>query len=226
MALTGDLQRPDVAFGIDMPEIQGQLRNYVNSQLALIRADPNELNRQVFGLVVIGQFLPRFTDIQASTVGFNTISELFSSQLSYLLSGLLTSLAGDNSALSGIDFDIGLQDNTSLAAGRSNDVATRLRTYFLEDRLEIGVGVAVGQSGSTNQGSLTAGNFEVVYALSDNRRLRLRAFLSRNVDIDNANLTRAGVGVTYRREFDGFAELLGARDEERKRGRVEVVPKF
>ena len=230
MALTGDLQRPDVAFGIDLPDVQGQLRNYLNSQLALIRADPNELNRQVFGLVVIGQFLPRFTDLQATTVGFNTLSELFSSQLSYLLSGLLTSLTGENSALSGIDFDIGLQNSSSLrgagAGAAGNDVATRLRTYFLEDRLEIGLGAAFGQNGSTNQGSLTAGNFEVVYAISDNRRLRLRAFLSRNIDIDQANLTRAGVGVTYRREFDGFGELLGVKAEERKRGRVEVERKF
>ena len=230
LRLTGDLLRPTVAFDIELPELQGQLRNYTNSRLALIRADPDQLNRQVFGLVVIGQFLPEFNELQASSVGFNTISELFSNQLSFLLTELFTSLAGGNGALSGIDFDINLQSNSSLSGGGSlvgNDIRTRLRTYFLEDRLEIGVGVSVGGQASNNQGSLTAGNFDVVYAISDDRRLRLRAFVSRDVDLANANRTRAGVGLTYRREFDGFAELLGAARREREKGRdLEVDPVF
>ncbi len=225
MILKGDLQRPTVTFDIALNQLQGQLRNYANSALSLIKQDENSLNRQVFGLIVVGQFLPRGEGLQATSVGFNTISELFSNQLSYLLTELFTSLAGANSALSGIDFDINLQNNSSLSGlsggAVGNDVRTRLRTYFLEDRLEIGVGVSVGQTG-VNQGSLTAGNFEVVYAISDDRRLRLKAFVNRNIDFGNANRTRAGVGLTYRREFDSFRELLGyapvvsKRDEEAK----------
>ena len=232
MILKGDLQRPTVTFDIALNQLQGQLRNYVNSALSLVKQDENNLNRQVFGLIVIGQFLPTFDNIQASSVGFNTISELFSNQLSYLLTELFTSLAGSNSALSGIDFDINLQNNSSLAGlgggAVGNDVRTRLRTYFLEDRLEIGVGLSVGQTG-VNQGSLTAGNFEVVYAISDDRRLRLKAFVSRNVDLTNANRTRAGVGLTYRREFDSFRELLGYAPVVRKKDDVPAfqgVPPF
>ncbi len=226
MNLRGDLQRPTVTFDIGLPELQGQIRNYVNSALSLIKQDENYLNRQVFGLIVVGQFLPTFNEFQAQSVGFNTISELFSNQLSYLLTELFTSLAGTNSALSGIDFDVNLQNNSSLSGvgggGVGNDLRTRLRTYFLEDRLEIGVGVSVGQTG-VNQGSLTAGNFEVVYAISDDRRLRLKAFVSRNIDFGNANRTRAGVGVTYRREFDSFRDLLGFAEAAEKE--VEA-PKF
>ena len=225
MRLTGDLQRPTVAFDIELPELQGQLRNYVNSRLAVIRADNDQLNRQVFGLVVIGQFLPEFNELQASSVGVNTISELFSNQLSFLLTELFTSLAGEDGALSGIDFDINLQSNSSLSGAIGNDVRTRLRTFFLEDRLEIGVGLSVGGQNSVNQGSLTAGNFEVVYAISDDRRLRLRAFAARDLDLANANRTRAGLGLTYRREFDGFAELLGAARREREKGARVAVPK-
>ncbi len=233
MILKGDLQRPTVTFDIALNQLQGQLRNYVNSALSLLKQDENALNRQVFGLIVVGQFLPTFDNLQASSVGVNTLSELFSNQLSYLLTELFTSLAGSNSALSGIDFDINLQNNTSLSglggSGVGNDVRTRLRTYFLEDRLEVGVGLSVGQSGA-NQGTLTAGNFEVVYAISDDRRLRLKAFVSRNIDLANANRTRAGVGVTYRREFDSFRELLGyappVRQREEEVRVFEGVPVF
>lgn len=217
LELSGDLQRPDLAFEIQLPELQGEIRNYVNSKLALVRSDENELNRQVFGLIVIGQFLPSFTEVQATTVGFNTISELFSNQLSYLLTELFTSLAGENSALSGIDIDINLQNSSSLngtSAAIGNDLQTRLRTYFLDDRLEVGIGANFGDTYTAQgTGQLTAGRFEVTYALTDDRRLRLKTFASTNVDIGNRNRNRGGVGLSWRRSFDSFAELFGAVDE-------------
>ena len=225
LQLDGDLLRPGLSFEIEMPDLQGDLRNYVNSKLALIRQDENELNRQVFGLIVIGQFLPNFTDLQASTVGFNTVTELFSNQLSYLLTELFTSLAGSDGALSGIDIDINLQNNSSLSGGiprTGNDLNTRLRTYFFDDRLEVGIGANFGQTfASAGSGTLTAGKFEVAYALTDDRRLRLKTFASTAVDLGNRNRNRAGVGLSWRRQFDDFGELFGAA---RKAARREDGP--
>ena len=218
LELTGDLQRPDLAFEIRLPELQGEIRNYVNSKLALVRSDENELNRQVFGLIVIGQFLPSFTEVQATTVGFNTISELFSNQLSYLLTELFSSLTGEDSALSGIDIDINLQNSSSLngtSAAIGNDLQTRLRTYFLDDRLEVGIGANFGDTYTAQgTGQLTAGRFEVTYALTDDRRLRLKTFASTNVDIGNRNRNRGGVGLSWRRSFESFGELFGVVEEE------------
>ena len=231
MELEGNLQRPSISFAIELPDLQADLRNYVNAKLGLIRSDPDELNRQVFGLVVIGQFLPSFTDIQASTVGFNTISELFSNQFSYLLSELFTSLAGGQGALSGIDVDINLQNNSSLAGSNSpnlgNDLSTNLRTYFFDDRLVIDVGANFGRTvaNPTGAGTLTAGRFEVSYALTDDRRLRLKTFASTNVDIANSNRNRAGVGLSWRRQFDSFAELFGAARQVRRREETQPRPR-
>ena len=215
MKLTGELRRPNLAFEITLPDLQGELRGYVNSKLALIKQDDDLLNRQVFGLIVIGQFLPQSTDIQVSSVGVNTISELFSNQLSYLLTELFSSLTGANSALTGIDVDINFQNNSSLAGVASAGAAgtnlqTRLRTYFLEDRLEIGGSLSIAQSGP-QQGNLTAGRFEVTYAISENRRLRLKTFVSRDNNFSIGIRNRAGVGVTWRRDFDSFAELFGIK---------------
>ncbi len=218
--LRGDLQRPDLSFDIELPDLQGQLRNYVNAKLTLIKADENLLNRQVFGLIVIGQFLPEINQLQASSVGFNTISELFSNQLSYLLTELFTSLAGSEGALSGIDIDITLQNNTSLAGANTvgSDLRTQLRTYFFDDRLEVGIGANFGQTvASAGQGQLTAGRFEVSYALTEDRRLRLKTFASRNVDFQDFNRNRAGVGLTWRRQFNSFAELFGAVDKAKRK---------
>lgn len=229
LKMTGDLQRPDLAFEIDLPDLDGELRNYVDTKLSLIRQDENELNRQVFGLIVIGQFLPSFTELRAQSVGFNTISELFSNQLSYLLTELFSSLAGTDGALSGIDIDVNLQNNSSLNGTgpirTGNDLQTSLRTYFFEDRLEIGLGVSIGNDGSAGgQGTLTAGKFEVSYALSDDRRLRLKTFASTNVDIGNRNRNRAGVGLSWRREFNDFNELFGeARKQNRRKEEGPII---
>jgi len=131
--------------------------------------------------------------------------------------------------LSGIDIDVNLQNNSSLSGvggATGNDLQTSLRTYFFDDRLEIGLGVSVGSDGSPGgQGSLTAGKFEVSYALSDDRRLRLKTFASTNVDINNTNRNRAGVGLSWRREFNSFNELLGAaKKQDRRKEEGPIFP--
>ena len=222
MRLTGDLQRPNVDFAIDLPDLQGQLRNYLNSQLALIRADPNELNRQVFGLVVIRQFLPRFNDLQASTVGFNTISELFASQFSYLLTELLTSLTGDNSALSGIDLSTsgsrpaprwrGPATTSRRACGpTSSRTASRSASGWPSDRTALRTRApsrpATSKSSTPSPTTAASACGPTRAATSTSATTTSRARASR---------------VTYRREFDTFGELFGAVREPREVERVFV----
>ncbi len=214
MKLTGDLQRPNIDFNIDLPDVDGEVKGLVDTRLALMRQDPNELNKQVFGLIVVGQFLPQSEglNVGAETIGFNTVSELFSNQFSYLLTELFSSLAGPNGALSGIDIDVNLQGNSSLtgsgAYGR-NDLATYLRTYFFDDRLAVGVGANFGNRGGSS-GQLTAGNFEVSYALTEDRRLSLKTYASTNEYLGVLRRNRGGVGISWRREFDSFQQLFGA----------------
>ncbi|MDX1940823.1 MAG: translocation/assembly module TamB domain-containing protein, partial [Saprospiraceae bacterium] len=106
MRLKGELLRPLINFDILFPALNGQLKAYTDSKMNLLRRDQNELNRQVFGLIVVGQFLPENVALQGSEILYNTVSEFVSNQLSLLLTELFSEVLADGRVLSGIDFDI------------------------------------------------------------------------------------------------------------------------
>ena len=95
MRLTGDLFSPNIEFELDFPELNGNLDGLVDQKIRALSADPNELNRQVFGLLVVGGFLPT-TDAAIGNefvnFGVNTFSQFLSTQLSSYVSELLLSL--------------------------------------------------------------------------------------------------------------------------------------
>jgi hypothetical protein len=128
----------------------GELKNYSDNKVRILRQDQNEMNRQVFGLIVIGQFLPSDFRIQGSQLNIvsNTVTELLSQQLSLYLTELVSEWLTEDGLISGIDFDIGLTylqdpnllgDNAADYYGGS-ELQVRLNNYLFDDRL-------VGQCG-------------------------------------------------------------------------------
>lgn len=88
MHLAGDLLKPNITFGLNFPNITSELKSLTDNKLRLIRQDQAELSRQVFGLVVIGSFLPPssaiFQGTDAVATAFNTLT-LISNQFSNYL---------------------------------------------------------------------------------------------------------------------------------------------
>ncbi|MDP4915351.1 MAG: translocation/assembly module TamB, partial [Saprospiraceae bacterium] len=68
LKLQGDLFKPKITFDIAFPALQGALKNYVDSKMIILRQDLNELNKQVFGLITVGQFLPAVFSMSGSSI--------------------------------------------------------------------------------------------------------------------------------------------------------------
>ncbi len=226
--LGGTLYNPKVNFGLNFPDLDGELRSVAQSKMRTLNANQAELNSQVLGLIVFNSFLPGTSSQIAlggsdiGTAGIGTLSEFVSSQLSLLFTGLLNEALADNGLISGIDFDIGLRknsfngvDNTNSADILPDEIEVRLknRFKFLDERLSLGLSgnyvrenenLPVGGIG----GNYFIGDFELEYFLTDDRKLKLRMYGRYDLDeIEGQRRQKYGLGVGYRTEFGTLSDF-------------------
>ena len=216
--LTGDLLRPTINFDIAFPSLQGEIATYAESKMRLLKQDQNELSKQVFGLIVAGQFIPGDVNLQGTEIIYNTVGEFLSNQLSLLLTELFSEFIGEGRTLSSVDFDIAYSQFQSVDLGegqninRGNELNLSLKQNFFNDRLSVQLGGNIDLDGSTrtaaNSRSAFVGNdlkFEI--EINEDRNLKLRIYQRLEPDIGGRKL-EIGAGLSYRKEFDTFGEFL------------------
>ncbi len=212
MHMTGALLKPDIAFDVRFPTLIGNLKSYADSRLNLLTQDPAELNRQVFGLLVLGGFLPSGNLQNANFVGStvnNTLSGLFSNQASNYINSWLNDVVKSNGVISSINLDIntqlGVLSSSSVVGFNVNEVQVKPRFNFFDNRLSIDAGL-VGSTTTGDAKTNISGDFAIEYAITSDRHLLVRAY-NRNVQEVDGNRNRTGVGFVWRREFDKLSDL-------------------
>lgn len=210
MILSGPMLQPEINFDITFPTLAGEIKNYTDSKLRLVRQDQNELNRQVFGLLVIGGFLPnQNSGIQGSQgiVGINnTVSELLTNQLSIYLTEILSDVFTDVDFISGVDFTIDYNiyeaDNQNIQLyGTEIELGTKFDLF--NDRFSLDVGGSYVDQG----GQYFSGDLILEYYITKNRRLKARFYRLSDQTIQGRR-DKTGFGLTLRREFDSFSEFV------------------
>ncbi len=231
MHLTGKLSKPNIAFSMTFPRINTRLRTLADNKLLILSKDQNELTRQVFGMIVLGTFLPDDNALGQSadyvTTAFNTLSQVLTNQLSNYLTGLASEWFGG--AVSSIDLDIMYNEyrNEILsggtpAAGIGRELQLRLSSGFAEDRVIIQIGSQFGANntpGTTIQQGFLGQDISVEIALTQNKQWRLRVYQRTEPDITGGQWrNRFGFGVTFRKEYDSFLDMVeGMNERLRKR---------
>ncbi len=215
MILSGKLLQPDISFDLAFPNLHGELKTYAENKLRIIRQDPNEMNRQVFGLIVMGEFIPANFSLQGQELNtiYNTVTEMLSQQLSNYLTNLVAEWLREDGLISGIDFNIiynTYQDQNFL---RGNEIQVQLKNYLFNDRLTVNIGGNLDVSGQntptpTPSSVYFAGNYIVEYFLTPEGNLKIRAYHRTEPDISGSRVNKTGLGLSYRREFNSFDEFL------------------
>jgi hypothetical protein len=197
MGLSGPLLNPDIKFGIELPTVAPDVKTIVESRIS----SDQELNKQVFALLVLNKFLPpesARSETAGSSVVTSTGSEFVSSQLSNWFSQISQ------------DVDIGVNyrpgDNIT-----SEEWAVALSTQLFNDRLllsgNVGVQSASNSSSVDNTASSIIGDFTLEYMITQDGRLRLKVFNENNdndfLNYDQSNNTQ-GIGLIFQKEFDGL----------------------
>lgn len=209
--VNGPLLKPDISFRLDMPEDQrGAIGGNVYSRVLQVNEQEDELNKQVFSLLVLNRFFPT-SGSDGSGGGTTAIAR---NSVSQVLSGQLNALSSKAFGKSGLELDFDLDSFTDYQSGRPQDrtqLNVSARKGLFNDRLIVQVGSQVDierSSQSPDQQNAVLGNISLEYMLTENGRYRLRAFRRNQFEsIIDGQLIVTGFGLIFNREFNRFYEL-------------------
>lgn len=221
LSMEGELMEPKISFDIQLPEEErSALEGIPQARLQMLRQDTNDLNKQVFALLVLGRFIAE--DPFASTGGGlastarNSVSQVLNQQLNQLT----------EEYLGGIGLEVGVESyedySTGTAEGRT-ELNLGLRQEFLNDRLVVRVGGDIdveGERSRQNRMSDFTGDVSVEYMLTADGRLRVKAFRRREYEgFLEGDVQETGLGFIFMREYNDFAELFKNVDKKNRGNR-------
>lgn len=185
LKLTGDLEVPKIGFELASPNAPETGRALLNR----VNADPDELNRQFFSLMIFGKFQPLHGALSANE---SATFDLVESQI--------------NAALSQLSKDYQIK----MDIGASN-ISTSVQKSFLNNRLNISGSFGVENTNAKNSptGGLM-GDVAVEYLVNENGTFRISAFNRSNGNTvkENAGPFTQGLGLSYHEEFNNRRDFL------------------
>jgi hypothetical protein len=191
------LMTPDISFGIELPTVSEVIRSQVMSYIN----NDQELNRQVFSLLLLRTFvtplsLSNPSGVNAGEAAGNNASELLSNQLNSWLSHFTKT------------FNLGV--NYRPGGAQSNEeLDVAVSTQLFNDRLTVDGNVGVNNNTQTKTSTLI-GDINVNYKLTNDGKVQLKAFNRSNDNFQIATLGgqfTQGAGVFYREEFNSLNDL-------------------
>jgi len=241
--MDGLLMEPILTFDIRLPEestvrIDNEIAGQVELRLNQLKAEPSELNKQVFALLLLNRFVSE--NPFESAGGIINAGSLARQSVSKLLTEQLNNLAGD--LISGVDinFDVvSSEDYTSGSLQNKTDLNVGVSKRLLNDRLNVSIGTNFELEGGrqTNQtgtgGSSTSPNLNVEYALTQDGRYLIRAYRRNEYEgVVEGYVVETGVSFIMSVDYNQFKEIFENRKkkremerEKRRKERENIPPK-
>jgi translocation and assembly module TamB len=225
----GELLKPEISFALDMPEDErGAFGGNVYSRVLQLNSEEDELNKQVFSLLVLDRFFPsQGSDGSgggAEAMARNSASRLLTDQMN----ALSNKLFGDSGFSLGVDVD-SYQDYQTGAAQNRTDLNINAQQTLFDDRLVIKVGSQMeleGASQTKEEANTLLANISFEYLLTEDGRWRIRAFRQNQFEsIIDGQLFVTGLGLNFNRDFNEFKELWKPPVPEEKEKKVSKKEK-
>lgn len=201
--IKGNLFSPEVTFGLKIPDLADQGMTELSNVLQRIQSDYDEVSRQVFSLLVFGNFMtPTFVTTQIGndlalnprSMVNNGIADLVSSQIDAWLSQI------DDKWL--VDFSL-----ANISPDQRADMIFKLGRKFANNRFIIDVTYGTTQFGYANN------SFNMEYLATKDGTVKLKVFSKNQSIYSDANIAAApvntfGFGVYYRKEFNSLRKWV------------------
>ncbi|MEO6348636.1 MAG: translocation/assembly module TamB domain-containing protein, partial [Aquaticitalea sp.] len=211
--IDGQLTKPKINFSLDMPANEkGAIGGQVYGRVQQLNQQEDELNRQVFSLLVLNRFYPD----PGSDGSAGGVASIARDNLNDAVSDQLNTFSGKLLGKSGFDLKFGLDSYTDYQ-GNSPQDRTQLdiaaQKKLFKDRVIVSVGSSVDIQGSAAPGQATPliGNVSIEYLLTENGRYRLKGFRRNEFEnvIDGQTIV-SGIALIFTQEFNKFNELWDA----------------
>ena len=221
LKLTDLMMSPTINFDIDAPTLPVsvpvtdkppvQLRFEFTAFKA--KLDEQELKKQVFSLIMLRRFSPYGESISTNGTFANSVSELFSNQLSYWLSQVDQNLE--------IDLDLKGMNQEAF-----NTFQLRLSYSFLNGRLRVTRDGAFNNNSNNNQSNRSdisgiAGDWTVDYFLTPDGKFKVKMYSRSNVSsltnsLGTQTALTTGVSLLHTQNFNQVKDLLRSARNRKK----------
>lgn len=215
LKMKGELLKPTISFDIILPEgnnsVSADIITTTQAKLTQLRQEPDELNKQVFALLLLNRFIgdnPFSTEsggMSAATLVRESASKVLSQQLNNLAGDLIKGFEVDFDVDSSEDFSTGQKQNTT-------DLNVGLSKRLLNDRLKVTIGSSFGIEGpkQENQGTNNiAGDIAADYQLSKDGKYKIRAYRKNKYQVGlQGQIIESGVGFIITIDYDKFKEIF------------------
>ncbi len=211
------LMSPQISFKLGLPpEFQNAFSGSLASRLEQINQNESELNKQVFSLLIIGNFLPD-NPLDAMGGGGDFASTARSSA-SQILTQQLNRLS--DQFIRGVDINFDVQSSVDYsqpdAAGRT-ELQMEVSRNFFDERVKVTVGSNIeleDKTGRENKPGDIAGDFSIEYMITPEGNLILKGFRTKTYDdIFEDQLYETGLSLIFSRSYNRFRDLF-RKDEE------------
>jgi len=208
IGITGILSNPQLAFSVDIPDLDpttlGRVQSALNTE--------EKRMKQVLALLLSGSFVPSEQGgiVNSTTVLYSNVSEIMSNQFNNIFRQLE------------IPLDLGFKYQPTNDGRDMFDVA--VSTQLFNNRVTINGNIG-NRTYSTASSSTIVGDVDVSIKLNSSGKLQLNLF-SHSADQYSSYLDQAqrnGAGIVYQEEFNTFKELWRKIFWSRKRREKEEL---
>ena len=206
MKMRGNISKPELNFDIELPQSEGTVVNSaIQRKLDELRSNPNEMNKQVFGLILLNSFIAssgtsEFADAGESAV-LGSVSKLVSKELNKIADKYIKGVE--------IEFDLNSYKSQYTNDG-SGGAVTELGvgvTKKINDRLSFTAtgNIDVDASAESSGFTQVAGDFILNYKLTKKGNYLLTVFRRSDFDVLNEeNAVKTGAGISISKSFGGI----------------------
>ncbi|MBC7643070.1 MAG: translocation/assembly module TamB [Flavobacterium sp.] len=215
LKMKGELLKPEISFNIVLPEgnnsVSTEIINATQAKLTQLRQEPDELNKQVFALLLLNRFIGE--NPFASESGGTTAQGLARESASKILSQQLNNLAGD--LIKGVELDFNLNSTEDYTTGQKQnktDLNVGLSKTLLNDRLKVTFGSSFGIEGPKQENekqNTVGGDLSADYQLTKDGRYKVRAYRKNKYQVAlQGQVIETGVGFIITIDYNKFKELF------------------
>ena len=199
ISLKGALLNPEISFNIHLPNSPSSYKEELQRHFL----NDEAMNYQAFSLLILGEFYQQNLAIQegfslGNTVTRNTSELLLSEFGSWLSAGIGSYVEID------FDYTNGTNPYTALSSGSDDNLNLAISKDFLDGRLQVNSSLDVPIE-NNSPSTLLLGDTEVVFSVTKNGQVKLRAFNRSNRNdplMQNSGPYTQGVGLQYHKEFE------------------------
>lgn len=202
LILKGQLMNPTISFEIELPGVSSAWQDELRSKLTNV----DRLNQQAFSILVLNMFWNEDPATQTAGSGLAANSvQVLSNQFSNWIN------AGTKDFI-----DVNMNYSTGTTSEQYDELEIGISKGFYDDRIIVNGILDVpmaGGSTAAQESKEFAGDVEVLYKITKDGRIKVKAFNRNNqnnparANDDSGNYTQ-GVGIQYQKDFNAWGPFL------------------